>query len=613
MPARAWKLLFVAYAAATALHVGWVMAHEPFSFDAWNVAKDTNAEPITLGRFFDYWAGQYAHSNPRLGQPLTYLAYKLAWFAPIATPLAFLAIAFGATTLGLGRWPRTLRDHALVSVAIGSLWFALPSIGMIMFCRAFGANYVYGAAVQLWFVVVLRLVRREVGWPATIAYGVFGVAAGMSNEHTGPALCAFLLGHLIWRFRRGDARRIDVAGMVGAVVGFAAIFFAPGQGERYDSAVQRVGLASRLLQRGLVVNFDIFRELVFAAAPVLAVVLIAFVLDDARAGDRESTDARRRALRFAALAAVAGTAVCVTLFVSPKLGPRFYIAPMIVVVAAMIGILDVTVRAPARLAPFVVLAVVASGYAALRTVGLYGRVSRESDDRLAALAATEPGAVFTADAWSQVPDSWWFHGDDFRDASKRHMVADYFDLGGVIFRAADLDAPLGVTDVRLVPRYEISPASCLDELGGLQLGEFQGVNVGAIQAAMRAGIDDLQRRLPAGATLSELELDVAFAGAQPRLPAGAKRILVARWTPARFDGWFGDIVRQTAGQARTVVMPTPLVGQPYEIWVYQPGGDAKDLGPAQDGLQYVPWHSGAYWVMACRGDDCFVIAATRQS
>jgi hypothetical protein len=611
--ARAWKLLFAAYIVATAVHVGWVMVHEPFSFDAWNIANDTRGEPFTVARFLDYWADQYAHSNPRIGQALTYLVYKLEWFAPIATPVAYLAIALGAVVLGTARWPRTERDLALIAIATGFMWFALPNLGMIMFCRAYGANYVYGAAIQLWFVVPLRLARRdrEASWPRVLAYAGLAVVAGMANEHTGPTLCAFALGHAIWRKRAGIVRRLDWAAAAGAIVGFAAIFFAPGQNERYENAVQKVGLLERLLQRGIVVNFDIFRDLVFAAAPLLAVLLVALVIDDA-GPDTAARDARRGALRFAALVVAAGIAITVTLFVSPKLGPRFYLASMVLLLAAAIGVLDAVLRTPARLAPFVALAVLASSYAAFRTIALYRKVAAESDDRLAALAATRPGDVFTADSFVQVPDSWWFLGDDFRDARKREMVARYFDLTGVIFRAVDLDAPLGVTDVRLVPRYDLDPPSCLDEHGGLELGAFQGVNVGAIHAAMRAGIDDLRRRLPAGATLRALELDVGFVGTPPPMPAGAKRLVVGRWRPDAFVGWEGSIVRPGTDRERVVVLPDDLIGKPYDIWAYQVGGEAHRLGAATRGLTYTPWKSGAYWVLACAADECFVIAATRQ-
>src|SRR5262249_49323711 len=147
----------------------------------------------------------------RIGQWLTYLAYKLEYFAPIATPIAFLGLAGAVAVLGLGRWPgarrtageRTVgRDLALCAIALGVAWVALPRIGMIMFCRAYGANYLYGATIQLWFLAVLRL--RPDGMGSTrecIAYFALGAIAGMCNEHTGPTLVLFTVGYAIWRGR----------------------------------------------------------------------------------------------------------------------------------------------------------------------------------------------------------------------------------------------------------------------------------------------------------------------------------------------------------------------------------------------------------------------------
>jgi hypothetical protein len=80
MWSRILRVLFVAYVVMTALHIGWVVHHEPYSFDAWNVANDTHAQPGTAGRFFDYWWFEYTHSNPRFGQSVAYLGYTVEWF-----------------------------------------------------------------------------------------------------------------------------------------------------------------------------------------------------------------------------------------------------------------------------------------------------------------------------------------------------------------------------------------------------------------------------------------------------------------------------------------------------------------------------------------------------
>jgi hypothetical protein len=620
------RVLFVAYVVATAVHIGLVMAHEPFAFDAWNIAIDTDAQPFSLTRFLSYGAFEYAHSNPRIGQWLTYLAYKLEYFAPIATPIAFLGLAGAITVLGLGRWPGRRRqggeravgrDLALCAIAIGFAWFALPRIGMIMFCRAYGANYLYGAAIQLWFLVPLRLRPDGQGSRrACIAYFVLGVIAGMCNEHTGPTLVLFALGYAAWQGRaRGARPQLIWAGALGCLVGFAAIFFAPGQDSRYEGLATKVSLVGRLLARGITGNLDILRDWMLACAPVLGLIVIALVIDrsaiDRNGGARRDEPARHGGpLRLVGLALAAGTLVAATVFVSPKLGPRFYLHGAALVLAGFIAVADHTLASARRLAPFVVLAIAASVYAGVRSLPLYYRLSHASAERLAALAAAPRGSVFTAESFEQVDDSWWFLGDDFRDVKKRELVASYFDLRGVIFRAVDIDAPLGVSDVRLVPRYQVTPASCLDEHGGLELGSYRGIDIGSVHKAAQAAIERLRQQIAPAGRLDRLDLVVAFTGATPVLPRPT--LVVARWLPTGFEAHAGAIERRGSSTTRAVVLPPALRGTDLEIFAYQVNGEARRLGTARDtALEYVPWKRGAYWALACSPTECFVIAAAR--
>ncbi len=604
------RVLFVAYVAATAVHIGLVMAHEPFAFDAWNIAVDTQAQPFSLARFVDYGVFEYTHANPRLGQWLTYLAYKLEYFAPIATPLAYLALAGAVSVLGLGRWPRRGRDLALVAIAIGFAWFALPRIGMIMFCRAYGANYLYGAAIQLWFLVPLRLrPAATASWPASIAYLVAGILAGMCNEHTGPTLVAFTVGYAVWRGRHARLPRLAWAGALGSVLGFAAIFFAPGQASRYDGLASRASLFGRLLQRGITTNLDIFRDWMLACAPVLGLIVIALVIARRDAPAR-AADGRDAPLRLLGLLLIAGTLITLTVFVSPKLGPRFYLCGAALALAGFLAIADGALTTTRRLAPFVVLAVAASVYAGFRTLPLYDRLADASAARLAALAAAPRGSVVTAAAFEQVEDSWWFLGDDLRYADKRELVARYFDLGGILFRAPDIDAPLGVAGVTLIPRYRVTPPGCLDERGGLDLGSYRGIDITAVHRAARAAIERLRAQLAPAARLDELDLVVGFAGEPPTLPRPT--LVVERWRPTGFESYTATIVRPGRTRGRTIHLPSELAGTSDEIYVYQVGGEARRIGTARDAtLAYTPWTRGAYWILACRPTECFVIAATR--
>ena len=545
---RILRLLFVVYVAATAIHIGWVVFHEPFGFDAWNIAVDTGAKPITPGRFFDYWWFEYTHSNPRFGQPFTYLAYKLEYFAVIATPLAYLAISLAVTVLGLGRWPwRRGRDLALWAIVIGSLWFALPQIGKTLFCRAYCANYVYGLAMQLWFLVPLRLATNT-SRGKCVAYLAAGVIAGLCNEHTGPTLCAFLVGYAYWIERRTKQRPMLVwAGAIGAVIGFAMLFFAPGQGERYDGLAQRVTLLGRFLQRGFTGNVEILRDLVLGAAPVLGLILILAVLaisgDDP---DDESRVRRRTIVRAIGIAMIAALAMAVTIFVSPKLGPRFYYGSICLLLAGFVALADLTAH---RLWPFVVLAVASSIYAGGHTVPLYHRLAQASEARMAALARAKPGSIFFAESFEQIDETWWFLGDDFRDAKKRDMVATYFGLEGVVFHAFDANVPLGASGARLVPHYYQGDRSvCIEDDGGFSLGTFKGFDIAGLHHEIQVALALVQHRLE-----KHFErIDVAVELDDVRIVMPRPSILVGRWFPDRFEGYVGQIQRKGHATTREI-------------------------------------------------------------
>ncbi|CAN5322244.1 hypothetical protein BH11MYX1_BH11MYX1_50710 [soil metagenome] len=84
-------------------------------------------------------------------------------------------------------------------------------------------------------------------------------------------------------------------------------------------------------------------------------------------------------------------------------------------------------------------------------------------------------------------------------------------------------------------------------------------------------------------------------------------LLVARATPTAFEGWTAKLERKGRGTTRTVTPIDLPVG--FELLIYLVGGEAKPLGKA---LTYTPWHTGTYWVLACRPAECFVIAAAKQ-
>lgn len=605
------RALFAVYIVATALHIAFILTQEPFSFDAWNIAVDTQAEPATPGRFFGYWWHQYTHSNPRIGQALTYLTYKLDYVAEVAIPASFLALTLAVTVLGLGRWPwKRNRDLALWAIVIGFSWFALPQIGRNLFCRAYAANYVFGAAVQLWFLVPLRLVKsyQDASLRQCIAYGGFGIVAGMCNEHTGPTLIAFFVGIAWWLRRQGQQPKLVWFGGVGALIGFCLIFFAPGQGERYDGLAQKASLPMRLLQRGITGNLDIFRDYVIYAAPVLGLLVLLLVVAVSSKATEEQVAGRKRAVQLIALALVAGSALAATLFVSPKLGARFYLVSCALLLAGFLALLDVVVTRTRVLAPFVVLALIASIYAGYRTIPMFIKVGPQGTARMAALAASKPGSLFVADAFEQVEETWWYIGDDFRDFNKRELVAKYFGLARVFFRGYDVKGPLGMLGVKVVPRYTTASGRVSDHYA-FDLGFTRGFDIAGVHKIVQTSVD-LVRSEIAPDQLTRYELLVEFVGAWPPMPRN--RLVVARSNQGQFEGYAGTIARLGRTTTRQLSLPPALAGKHFEIYITHVGSEPRRLGTT-DGkpLQYVPWRSGVYWALACDATECWVIAASR--
>jgi hypothetical protein len=382
--------------------------------------------------------------------------------------------------------------------------------------------------------------------------------------------------------RRDAERRFALMGAVGVAVGFALIFFAPGQGERYGELAQQVGLVTRLLQRGAGGLLDIVRSYIVYAAPLaLLAVLTAW---------RSPV----KTWKWFGIAIGAGLLVTVTLFVSPKLGSRFFIVPMGLLLAAVIGLVNESDERH-----WLALAMVASIYAAVRTVPVYREAGAKSDARMAMLAAARPGSVVVADAFGQVEESWWFIGDDFRDWRKRDAIASYLGLERVAFIRPDLDAPLGVAGVRLVPLVDGR------EDPGFDLAIKDGFDLEGMRTSARDAITRLTRTH--GLTRFELRAAVPNIEAMG-LPRD--RLIIARWESGTLTAHVGKVIRSGRSTARTVVLPDAELGLELYVAAVTGGSEpAQRLGPD---FTYTPWRRGTYWILACDATECWVVAATRQ-
>jgi hypothetical protein len=601
MPERSspwWTVALAVMLAAVATHVAVVVHLEPFAFDAWNVAADTRDQPFSWSAWAAYLADQHAHGNPRLGQAFAYLGYKLIWVPIVLTPVAWLALALAVVTLGLGRRPspRDPADVAITGLVLGVAWLALPYVGTIVFCRAYAANYLYPAAAQLWFLVAYRApdapwVKAARGWHIAL-FLLAGIAAGASNQHTGPLLALIAFGVSLVLHRRGERRPLLWAGAVGVVIGFGWLFFAPGNDTHYDGLAGEAGLAQRALSRGVAQNAVILRDYLVHAAPQLAAIVAVLLT---RPGD--AVLAARRGI---ALALGAGLVIALTLFVSPKLGHRFFFLPLAMLLAAVVQLIAaVRPGRRAQLAMFAAGAAI-SAYVAFATITLYQRLHVSSERRLAELAAAAPGAPVVVSPWEIVDVHWFFWGDDFKDPRKRRLVQDHLGTGPIVWSGPDRRAPLGLLGAGFV--VELEPS-------GLDQADLQ-------PTAWEVDLPLLGRQLDAVVRQARSRADgLTAATLRVRLPAPPPGLPALPLVAARWAADTGTVVHRASvvfdgatGRRRRAAIPAGLEAASWFLW---PIGLPVAAAPVTEGAIRMTLAPGrTHWLIGCV-ERCFVTAVIR--
>jgi len=416
-PQLAWAAVLVPAWIVMVLCTHW----EPVIGDGWGHVEFHTETPLSLHSVWEFARFNYTSMNPRLGQTLTMLLYTPGPWHAIVTPLVELGLFWLLATLALGRWPSLKRaDDALVFATIMALVsVCAPLFGQMLFYRPFTGNYLYGLAICCAFLVPYRL-ERDWPWWAAAPMFVLGVAAGMSNEHTGPAFALAALAATV-RTRRAW----QIAGVLGIVAGGLALFFAPGQDVRYSELATQASLLGRIAARGAG-NFRVFGQL--AGYMSLALPWVALALVSRRVSPPQPM-ARDRVITALALAAMA-VVIVVTLLASPKLGLRLLFASIALSCAAVASLVVPQLSSRAAKIAAWALAAIALVYTLGRCVLAYHEVGAEYAARIEAITHAAPHSRVTVPVYS-VHKSRYFYGDDFLIGYRLESVASQFGLDAV--------------------------------------------------------------------------------------------------------------------------------------------------------------------------------------
>jgi len=415
---------------------------EPVMRDGWGHRAWHHDNAVGLRTLYDFARESYLIENPRLGQVMTLLAYSDGPYFVIATPLLELAVLAMLTAVALGRWPRLGRadDAFAAAMLTATLAACAPQLGPMLLYRPFTWNYVFGFALNLWWLVPYRLElvepRPARWWRAPLIF-VLGVAAGLCNEHTGVAFVAMAMLATLVAWRRGGLRAWMITGLVGLLAGYAVLLTAPAQHLRYAGLAQHSGIVERIVDRGVGANLRVLAALAGALAPAL--LLVAVGLTRRRP---ERTIVERASHGVLAL----GGLVCaLTLLASPKLGPRLYFASVALIAAGLTGWLVDRLRAepagrtarwPSRwIAAWAargcaIAAAAVLAYVEIRLVAIHRVIGPLGALRADRVEHAPPGAAVTVPRYP-FPRSRYFLGDDLLDAGVRDTLAREFHLASV--------------------------------------------------------------------------------------------------------------------------------------------------------------------------------------
>lgn len=172
-----------------------------------------------------------------------FIAQVLLMFPPfvadLLNTLIYLAYAYLIYLHIKGRKPHSISLFILINLAV---WFLQPVIGDTILWITGSANYLWGTALILFFLLPYRFYdginndRLKLVLTSVWLF-VFGIIAGWTNENTAGAMILIVILFLFYYRSQGWKIPVwSVSGLVGSIIGFAIMILAPGNFERAGEA-----------------------------------------------------------------------------------------------------------------------------------------------------------------------------------------------------------------------------------------------------------------------------------------------------------------------------------------------------------------------------------------
>ena len=515
----------------------------PFLLDDWFQLRYWRDHDFGLANLWAFAHHNYEHYNPRIGEVWLAVVDGSRAIHLIVTPLVELALLLFAFVMAFARWPRpTLRDLQLLLFLQTMIWVAIPIPGLMYFYRPYATNYLWGFATTLALCVPYRLARVPGRSPRAWAVPLMlalGWVAGMCNEHTGPTAIVVVAAFVVFAWRERRLRAWMIAGLVGVIVGYAMLFFAPGQTARYGGAATHATPFERLADRGLPGCAWIVREFLFESRlglVMFAAVVVRYVLTT-----RRLTLPRQTWLAAGWLLAACG-AILATLCFSPTTIDRMYFASGVLCAAAF------TVLAEAMLHETVVrwtvscACLVVFGYHVERFISTLHEVKVENAARIEIMRTARAGSIVVVPTYTHPDRSRWLFGDDFAHFPwfREYVAGELFGLARVDLDRLESQPAVEFTAIYAPPR-STTPSSrvptCRELLDAEQPWALASAGATRVTIEAHGVFPDSQRRPVI--VLDGTQRSYALVDGRPFDDARGHFIRVRGGTsPARVEAWY---------------------------------------------------------------------------
>lgn len=418
--------MFAAGIAALWLLFAVMATLAPTQLDDWYEVAWHHHHQLTLSGVLEFARYNYFNYNPRPGEVLLLVVNGPRILHVLITPVFQIALVFVIHILARGRWPRADRATlAELLVTQAMIWLVIPIPGPMYFYRPYTTNYLFASCIQLSLFVPFRLELCRPGptrWWLAPLLAVWGVAGGMTNEHTGPAAIVVAIGLAIGAWRHRRLRPWMVTAALGLVAGYLLLYFAPGQTKRYAGVATDISPLKTIRGHGLFGCARIVGMVVAEARAGLALVVALAVIARRRVRDiAAGLDRQVLGTMLVAIAAAAMTTV--TIFASPVIEDRVLFASCLLLTVALVAGTTVVWPEPRVRRLLIgfsagVFVLYAAGF-----VTVYRDLAAESADRIARLDRAGPSDVVRL-----APSAWphrnmWTYGEDLQWAYMREFVA----------------------------------------------------------------------------------------------------------------------------------------------------------------------------------------------